>query len=64
MVKHNEIAYKKITSCAKIVEPKTLGSFYTIPNANTKTNLKRLQTLEEVGQEALQIEILLYNCIH
>jgi len=42
MVKHNKIAYKKITSCTKNVEPKNLGSFFTIPNANRKTKIHKI----------------------
>ena len=52
MVKHNKISHNKITSCANSVEPKNLGSFCTIPNANRKTTFKKLPSLAEGRQKA------------
>jgi hypothetical protein len=52
VVKHDKITYKKITSCANSVEPKNLGSFCTIPNANRKSAFKNLPTLADGRQEA------------
>jgi hypothetical protein len=52
MVKHDKITYKKITSCGNRVEPKNLGSFCTITNANRKSAFKNLPTLAEERLEA------------